>query len=182
MAKKPDDIQREIAELRESIDRKLDRVQGRVKDDVQDFSSNAWDEFQARTRINEYVDRRPMTTVASAFGVGVLLGILSEGVPMGGNSDRESYDESRMYSRRNGRRQSQGGIVNNVVGTASGVLSGKLGDELQQLMRQVLGEEEPRVDRRPETRGEDDPTGAAPAKSGNGYAHSDREREYQRGH
>lgn len=169
MGKKSADIEREIAELRDSIGTKIDRVRDRVRDDVKDFSSAAWDDVAERTRIGEHVEKRPMATVAAALGVGVLLGVVSDGLMAG--AQRGEQPEPRAS--RNGRRE--GGLMHTVAGTASGVVGGKLGDELRELLRQVLGEA-PGEDAR--DRGAREPV----HRDGNGYAGSRRDREYERGH
>ncbi|HXK34716.1 MAG TPA: hypothetical protein VNM91_11980 [Dehalococcoidia bacterium] len=169
MGKKSADIEREIAELRDSIATKIDRVRDRVRDDVKDFSSAAWDDVAERTRIGEHVEKRPMATLAAALGVGVLLGVASDGLLAG--AQRGQQPEARTSH--NGRRE--GGVIHTVAGTASGAVGGKLGDELRELLRQVLGEA-PGEDARARDLRE-------PAHGdGNGYAGSRRDRAYERGH
>ena len=135
MGKTSDELQREIAQHRERMERRVDDLQNRVKTDVDD-ASTAVSEKVSATKISEYVEQRPLTTLAGAFGAGIVLGLATPG---GGASSRSSGRPQRAYDSGYSNGGSGGGgpldgFLAGLVGNASGMLSGKLQDEFQSLL------------------------------------------------
>ena len=84
MGKDPDQIERAIRDHREAISRRISDLQGRVQKDLESVRSEA----QARANgaveqakgafdIESQVRDHPMSSLAGAFGAGVLLGVIS---------------------------------------------------------------------------------------------------------
>jgi ElaB/YqjD/DUF883 family membrane-anchored ribosome-binding protein len=136
MGKKPTEIQREIAQQRSSIERRLRALEDRVADDVRDAGSAVTGEIGERTHINDYAQRHPITTVAGAFGAGVLLGIMSDRT-RGSNGRPARYERER----------DGGGLFDELMGAASGAIGGSVQTEVRQLIRDVLGSDGVRPDR-----------------------------------
>jgi hypothetical protein len=132
MGKKPAEIQREIAEQRASIERRLRALEDRVADDVRGTGSAVTSEIGDRTHINEYAERHPLTTVAGAFGAGVFLGMMSDRGKSNGHRGR-----GRERYERDG-----GGLFDELMGAASGAIGGSVQSEVRQLIRDVLGTQE----------------------------------------
>lgn len=130
MGKKPAEIQREIAQQRSNIERRLHSLEDRVADDVRDAGHAFSEEVGERTHINQYAEQRPMTTVLGAFGAGVFLGMMS------GRGARQSNGRKHASSRYESER---GGLFDDVMGAASGAIGGSLQTEVRQLIRDVLG-------------------------------------------
>ena len=138
MGKRPDEIRREIAAHRSMMQSKIERLEGRVRDDVRDASEDMRHDVLERTRINEYVEKRPLTTVAGALGAGILLGVLSESVSFGGQ-DSARRSVSGRYREDSGAGVS--GMLDDLLRTAAGFVGGGVQHEVRELLRQVLGDE-----------------------------------------
>jgi ElaB/YqjD/DUF883 family membrane-anchored ribosome-binding protein len=83
--KKPDQIEREIREQREAITSRISALQERVRKDVDSVKTEAQDRAaglknQASQSLNldTQVQEHPLASLAGAFGVGVVLGVLSD--------------------------------------------------------------------------------------------------------
>jgi ElaB/YqjD/DUF883 family membrane-anchored ribosome-binding protein len=133
MAKKPAEIQREIAQQRAAIERRLHALEDRVVDDVRDAGSAFTSEIGERTRINQYASERPLATVAGAFGAGVVLGMISDRRKGNGHRQRDGDGDDRG-----------GGLLDEIVGVASGAIGSSVQTEVRQLIRDVLGTDERR--------------------------------------
>jgi ElaB/YqjD/DUF883 family membrane-anchored ribosome-binding protein len=131
MGKKPAEIQREIAQQRAFIEQRLHALEDRVSDDVRDAGNAFSSQIGERTHINEYADQRPLTTLAGAFGAGILLGMMSDRGK--GNGHRRERGEDRG-----------GGLFDDLMGAASGAIGGSVQTEVRQLIRDVLGTDERR--------------------------------------
>lgn len=125
MGKTPDELQREIAELRQRTERKIDSLQDRVRGDVEDGAERVTHQVGERLRLQEYVEQRPLTALAGALGAGVLLGLFTDG-------------KGTAAARANGRRA--GGMLDDLVGAASGLVGGTLEDEARKFIRQTFGQ------------------------------------------
>src|SRR4029079_10062920 len=80
MGKTPAQLEREIAEQRSRMTLKREHIEERVRGSVDDMRSTASD-LTSKSKINQYIEHRPLTTVAAAFGTGMLLGVVSESAP-----------------------------------------------------------------------------------------------------
>ncbi len=74
MAEKPGDIEREIADLRESIAAKLDGLSGRVGSDWESARDRAGERIPSRADLDTLVHDHPLAAAGIAFGLGALLG------------------------------------------------------------------------------------------------------------
>jgi ElaB/YqjD/DUF883 family membrane-anchored ribosome-binding protein len=140
MAKKPDEVEREIEEHRRTISRKIEALQGRVEEDLNGVKS----EVEERTSglrqqagqvfdLESQVREHPLTTVAGAFGVGIAMGLVSE---LGGDRVANGSRGRRDYSDRRG--DNGGGALAGALGSVVGMLSGVVQDELRQMFEEGL--------------------------------------------
>jgi ElaB/YqjD/DUF883 family membrane-anchored ribosome-binding protein len=128
MGKTPDELQREIAECRSRIESKIDSLDHRVRTDVRQTGSDLASQAKERVPVRDYADKRPMTTIAGAFGIGVLLGIFT--------------DNKRMSSAAGGIKSAGrrgGSLIDEVMSGASSTLGISVQDELRELVRQFSG-------------------------------------------
>jgi hypothetical protein len=125
MGKKPAEIQREIAQQRATIERRIHALEDRVADDVRDAGHAVSYELGERTHLNQYAEQRPMTTVLGAFGAGVFLGMAS---------NRGGRKGSQQPSQQN----DGGGLFSELIGAASGAIGGTVQSEVRQLIRDVF--------------------------------------------
>jgi hypothetical protein len=131
MGKTSAELEREIGEHRRRMTWKRDRLEHRVRSGVRDARDAVNDEVMSRTNINEYAQQRPLTTLAAAFGAGVLLGAVSDG--SGGG--REEYRGDRNHQR-----SEQGsGLLAGMLGTVTGPLGNTIQDELRLAIRDFFG-------------------------------------------
>ena len=72
MGKRSDELQREIAEYRQRLDAKVDRLDDRVRSDLRDSRETVDQDVRQRLHLDKYADARPLLTVAVAFGTGVV--------------------------------------------------------------------------------------------------------------
>lgn len=165
MGKKPDQIERDIELKRRDIGRRIEGLQHRVQDDVnairteaKDRSSTALEGAKENLRLDsvkQLVEDHTLSTVAGAMGVGVLLGVVSEGLGSGGGS-RSRSNGSSYEDRGNGSSGGSGmaGMLTALLGPAASTAQ----DELQSLVRdgfetlkgqvRQVGHEDKRVENR----------------------------------
>jgi hypothetical protein len=135
MGTRPAEIEREIAQQREDISRRVSEMRQRGSDDVQDFSSRLGDTLNSSV-VKQTVEERPMLTVAGALALGVALGMASESVSLRGIANRAKEGARQTTS-------AGGGLM--------GAVSGFAADELKSLLEGWLSERRPSNDR-PERR------------------------------
>jgi ElaB/YqjD/DUF883 family membrane-anchored ribosome-binding protein len=152
MGKKPDQIEQDIKAQREHISRRIDDLQTRVQDDIQTVRSEAKERAnstvgEAKGKLDDakgslnldtvksMVEEHTMSSIAGALGVGVLLGVVSEGLG-GGGSNSGSQNGQRSSGQSNGSSgggsSGLGGMIASIVGPAASTAQ----DELQQLVRE----------------------------------------------
>jgi hypothetical protein len=140
MGTKPDEIERQIAEQRARIDHRMAGIESRIREDVENVRS------EASNRTSDTVDGvksifqpdgpiqdHPLSMMAGALGLGVVLGMVSEGLTSGGNNgqpQRDGYSHDQ-------RRSSDGGfglasMVSSLIGPAAATAQ----NELQDLVRE----------------------------------------------
>lgn len=132
MGKTPDQLQREIADCRSRIETKIDSLDRRVRTDVRETGSDIASQLKERVPVRDYAEKRPMTTLASAFGIGVLLGIFT--------------DNKRMSSAAGGLKgagRRGGSLIDEVMSGASSTLGISVQDEVRELVRQFTGNNAP---------------------------------------
>jgi len=102
MGQKSAAIEQEIRDKREMISRRVDGVEERGGDDIQEVKSRV----QKLTRdspVGKAAEKQPLLTVAGAVGVGVLLGMASGKVHLPGRSDkRQGHNGARSDERNSG--------------------------------------------------------------------------------
>jgi hypothetical protein len=137
MGKKSVELERELADHRRAMTDKRRQLDERVRDDVRDLKSGIADEITSRTRLSEYVEKRPLATMAAAFGTGVLLGAVSD------SGDEPS---SRRVPRGRGASNGSGGagLLSGLLGTITGPLGNTVQDELRSTIRDFLGRDDER--------------------------------------
>jgi ElaB/YqjD/DUF883 family membrane-anchored ribosome-binding protein len=136
VGKDPDQIEREIRDYRGHIGDRIDGLQKRVRSDIETAQSEAkqrvnttMEDTKQTLKPQSLMDEHPLSSVAGALGIGVLLGVASEGFSSGGKSDGNSAS--------NGRRDGNGesalsGLLGSIVGPAARTAQ----DELQHLVKQ----------------------------------------------
>ena len=137
MGQTADQLQREIAEQRALIGRKLTDLERRIQSDMTtararvkgnldqarpratDEAAHVTSEATDKLNLEEQIRRRPLTSLAGGFGAGVLLGVLSDrgGDRHGSQGPRRAGDEGT-------------GILDALVGAVQGTIAG----EVQQLI------------------------------------------------
>jgi ElaB/YqjD/DUF883 family membrane-anchored ribosome-binding protein len=150
MGKKPDQIEQDIKAQREHISRRIDDLQTRVQDDIQTVRSEAKERAnstvgEAKGKLDDakgslnldtvksMVEEHTMSSIAGALGVGVLLGVVSEGLGGGGsNSGSQNGQRSSGQSNGGGGSSGIGAMIASIVGPAASTAQ----DELQQLVRE----------------------------------------------
>ena len=126
MAKKSDEIQRQIVTQRELITQRLQALQQRVKGDVRQTGEDVKERVTAPFvsawhGLDEQVQRHPVTTVAGAFAMGVALGVATD---MGGGDG-------------DGRGRGIGALGGTLAGLATPFVD-ILGAEVRPLFRDVV--------------------------------------------
>ena len=164
MGKKPDEIQREIEQHRERVGQRMGNLQGRVQDDIKSVKSvmnEGASGIAGRTSesldLRSHFSEHPYTAVAGGLGLGVLLGITSEGLMKGGKGNGNASSSSG--GNRNGAASGGSGTEASFLAGAMGTLTAAAGevfkDELRQFVRggldgnQAARPEGPRREPRP---------------------------------
>lgn len=145
MGKKPDQIEHDIREQRAHITRQIEGLQHRVQEDMQsvraeakDRASYAMDEAKSSLKVDtvkEMMQDHTLSTMAGALGLGVVLGVVSEGVGSGGNGSSRNGGSSNGGGSNGGGGGSSsglGGLLASLVMPAASTAQ----DELQDLVRQ----------------------------------------------
>jgi hypothetical protein len=135
MGKRSADIEREIAEHRDSIARKRTRLEDRVRTDVHDARVSVTEEIESRTKLGDYARERPLMTLATAFGAGVLLGGMSDS---GGNNDARGEQPRTVRYRREASGAGDG-MVASLLGSLTGPIGATLEDEVRSAIRDIFG-------------------------------------------
>ncbi|MEX0749723.1 MAG: hypothetical protein WD359_02860 [Dehalococcoidia bacterium] len=157
MGKRSDELQREIADYRQRLDARVNRIDERVRSDVRDSRETVDQDLRDRLHLDKYAEERPFLTLAAAFGAGILLGSTTPAVPtpsLPSFSGRDSQDGRGSRGGASG--TGSMGFLASIVGSASGALSGTIEDEVRQLFSQVTGGREAS---RASTRGESSGSG-----------------------
>lgn len=163
MGKKPAEIERKIAEKRNHITERIENLQTRMQDDMQavrsdarDRSSRVLDDAKETLKVDsikQMLEDHTLSTMAGAVGVGVLFGVVSEGLGSGNGSSRR---DSRDNGNSNG--HSSGGGVGGMLASLVGPAASTAQNELQDLVRegfatlkgqvQQVGHDDKRVENR----------------------------------
>jgi ElaB/YqjD/DUF883 family membrane-anchored ribosome-binding protein len=131
MGKKSDELQREIREHRAYLDRKLDRVDERVRSDVERSRQTVDADLRERLHLDRYAEERPFLTLAVAFGTGFALGAVTPAVPA---------PSMPSMARSEGRGSRGDGALGSLLGMLSGSLGSTITDEVREMFRQATGD------------------------------------------
>jgi ElaB/YqjD/DUF883 family membrane-anchored ribosome-binding protein len=146
MGQDPAAIEREIARKRSAIGSHIEGVQTRVRDDVAELRHTAEDQANATVQqtkskldISAQAREHPLSMLAGALGLGVVLGAASEGLPgSGGGANGGGNGHGQSSSRQQSNDQSNGmiaGMMTSVIGPAAETIR----DELRQLVKEGFG-------------------------------------------
>jgi hypothetical protein len=144
MDKKPDQIERDIREYRDQISSRIVGLRTRARDDVDKVRSEAKSRTSggmesAKSTLNSdsikgMMQEHTVSMIAGAVGVGVLLGVASEGIGSGGGSG--SKDEGRQYGRSDNNQSGAGGGLTNMLSSFISPAANTAQQELQDLIRE----------------------------------------------
>ena len=139
MGKDPAQIEREIAQKRSAIGSHIESVQTRVRDDVKELRHTAeeqanqtMEQTKSKLDFSSQAQEHPLSMLAGALGLGVVLGAASEGLPGGGSSGNRSQQRSNFQSSSNG---GSGGMLNGLMGSVIGPAADTVRDELRELVK-----------------------------------------------
>ncbi len=149
MGAKPDEIERQIAEQRTRIDQRMQGIESRIRQDVENVRSEASNRttgtvdgvktiFQPDGPIQEH----PISMMAGALGLGVVLGMVSEGLTSGGGT---SDSQSANGDSHNGGRSSNGGsglvsMMSSLIGPAAMTAQNELQDLIKEGFASLKGQ------------------------------------------
>ncbi|HXH21793.1 MAG TPA: hypothetical protein VNN10_07170 [Dehalococcoidia bacterium] len=136
MGRGPDQLEHQIREHREAISRRIDGLQKRVQDDLDRVSAEsrmradeavggARQAFDVESRVRE----RPMTTLAGAFGAGVLLGIVTDNAN-GGRQEAPRYQPAAQ--------RDEGSLLGGFAGSLWALLGPGLQEEIRESLRNAV--------------------------------------------
>jgi hypothetical protein len=141
MGTNPDEIERQIREQRALIDQRVQGLETRIRQDVDtartetaNRTSGSVDTVKEIFQPTGPMRDHPLSMMAGALGLGVVLGMVSEGLTSGnGNS---SHENGRSYSRsENGSSSGSSGLasmVSSLVGPAAVTAQNELQDLIKE--------------------------------------------------
>ena len=145
MGQDPAAIERKIAQKRSAIGSHIQGVQTRVRDDVTELRQTAEDQANATVQqtkskldLNAQAREHPLSMLAGALGLGVILGAASEGLPGSGDSGNNGRASHRPNSQASSGNDS-GGLIGGLMGSMVGPAAETVRDELRQLVKDGFG-------------------------------------------
>jgi len=142
VGKNPDEIEREIARKRSAIGSHMQDVQTRVRDDVVELRQSAEDQAnhtmqqtKSKLDLSAQTKEHPLSMVAGALGLGVILGAASEGLPGGGSSSNGNGRSSQGNGGHSSSSNGGGGMISGLVTSVIGPAGETVRDELRQLVK-----------------------------------------------
>lgn len=149
MGKKPDQIEREIAEKRSQISAQIEGLQTRVQDDVdamrldaKERSAQAFGDAKETLKVDhikQMMEDHTVSTMAGAVGLGVVLGMVSEGLSSGGSNSNSSRSNGYGGSNGSSSRNGGGGGIASMLASFVGPAASTAQSELQDLVREGFG-------------------------------------------
>jgi len=149
MGAKPDEIERQIADQRARIDHRMQGLESRVKQNVEtvrtEASTRASDTVGGVKQIFEPegpMREHPLSMMAGALGLGVVLGMVSEGITSSGGGDSRSNGSNHQgnESRSNGGGSSGvGSLLAGLVGPAATTAQNELQDLIKEGFASLKG-------------------------------------------
>jgi hypothetical protein len=150
MGKKPAQIEADIKAQRAHISNRIEELERRAQDDIGSLqseakarASGAIDDAKGRidnakssvdlSSLKSMVEQHTASTMAGAVGVGVLLGIVSEGFGGGNGGSTSGGRQSSFYDRQD---SGGGGALSGLVASFFGPAANTAQGELQQLVRE----------------------------------------------
>jgi ElaB/YqjD/DUF883 family membrane-anchored ribosome-binding protein len=149
MGAKPDEIERQIAAQRANIDQRLQGLETRVKQDVDSVRNEASNRasgtvsgFKQVFETDGPMREHPLSMMAGALGLGVVLGMVSEGITSSGGGDSRSNGSThqRDEGRSNGGGSSGvGSLLAGLVGPAATTAQNELQDLIKEGFASLKG-------------------------------------------
>jgi ElaB/YqjD/DUF883 family membrane-anchored ribosome-binding protein len=146
VGKKPDEIERDIVQKREQIGRRIEGLQHRIQEDAQAVKADARERSsvavdQARDslkmeNVKQVMEEHTLSAMAGAVGVGVLLGVVSEGITSGGRSRSNNGGSDGYRSNGSSGGSSGGGGLSSMIASLVGPAASTAQNELQDLVRE----------------------------------------------
>jgi ElaB/YqjD/DUF883 family membrane-anchored ribosome-binding protein len=143
MDKKPDQIERDIREYRDQVSGRLVGLRTRARNDVDKIRSEARSRTSggvesAKGALNSdgirgLMQEHTVSMIAGAVGVGVLLGVASEGIGGGGGS---GSNDSEQNGRSNNSQSDAGGGLISMLSSFISPAASTAQEELQDLIRE----------------------------------------------
>ena len=141
MGTNPDEIERQIREQRARIDERMYGLESRIKQDVDtarteaaNRTSGSVDSVKEIFQPSGPIKDHPLSMMAGALGLGVVLGMVSEGLTTGNGS--ASNGGGRPYARpENGSSGGSSGLAS-MVGSLVGPAAVTAQNELQDLIKE----------------------------------------------
>jgi ElaB/YqjD/DUF883 family membrane-anchored ribosome-binding protein len=143
MDKKPDEIERDIRDYRDQISSRMAGLRRRAQDDVGKVRSQAQSRTStgvetAKSTLNSetltgMMQDHTVSMIAGALGVGVLLGVASEGIGGGGGS---GSNDGPQNGRSNANQANGGGGLGSVLSSLISPAANTVQQEVQELIRE----------------------------------------------
>ena len=141
MGTNPDEIERQIREQRARIDQHMQGLESRIRQDVDtarteaaNRTSGSVDSVKEIFQPSGPIKDHPVSMLAGALGLGVVLGMVSEGLTAGDGSS--SQPNGRTYGR-NGSQSSNGSSgIASMIGSLVGPAAITAQNELQDLIKE----------------------------------------------
>ena len=140
MGTNPDEIERQIREQRALIDQRMQGLETRIRQDVDtartetaNRTSGSVDSVKEIFQPSGPMKEHPLSMMAGALGLGVVLGMVSEGLTSGGGNTSQS--SGRSYARNDGSSSGSSGIAS-MVGSLLGPAAVTAQNELQDLIKE----------------------------------------------
>ena len=132
MPKRSDQLESEIAQRRQQIASRVQKLDQRVRDDIGDTKSAIGDgvgNLADRTRLTDQVEQRPLLAVASALGIGIALGAITDP----GDRRDEAAAEHRKPAAAN-----RPGVFGDLIGAALSSMTSTAGGAIQDEVRAAI--------------------------------------------
>lgn len=145
MGARADDAQRRVARQRQQIERRIEGLGDRARDDLDQAGTAARervryvaDQAPGLERVTRLAARHPLTTVGGALGLGVALGVASEGIPLPISQNNQHADVGSTRGRMGRAAQEQGDQLRGAVAPIIAGVVGPMQDELRSWFREAI--------------------------------------------
>lgn len=155
MGQRTDQAERDVAQQRERISRRIEELSSQVERGIEDAGqrvreqvssmkervSVAADHVPGKRVLDEQVPEHPLTSVMGGFGLGVALGMLRTPGGDGASSNGHSAERGQAEWRQNGHREQPdegSSVIDRLAGVAVGGLMGPLQQRLGELAEEAV--------------------------------------------